>query len=95
MDNVHYAGKCLQHSCADLQVALNNHHFFLNADKTKFMFFSRAKNIYCDSLIISTKSGILTERVTEYKYLGIWIDEKVNFKCHVTKLVLTSLLKRY
>ena len=37
----------------DLQVALSNHKLDLNADKTKFMLFTRAKNIDYDNLIIS------------------------------------------
>ena len=45
--------KSLQHCFSDLQVALNNHKLVLNADKTKFMLFTRAKNIDYDNLIIS------------------------------------------
>ena len=31
-------------------------------------------------------SSIYIERVTKYKYLGIWLDEKITFKYHIDKL---------
>ncbi len=37
--------------------------------------------------IISTINGTAIERVSEYKYLGIWIDDKITFKYHVSNLV--------
>lgn len=46
-----------------------------------------------DSFIISTRNGTNIERVTEYKYLGIWIDEKLTFKCRVSKLVSSLRMK--
>ena len=29
----------------------------------------------------------LPQRVTSYKYLGIWLDEKLSFKIHITNLI--------
>uniref|UniRef100_A0A0E9XHX0 Uncharacterized protein n=1 Tax=Anguilla anguilla TaxID=7936 RepID=A0A0E9XHX0_ANGAN len=51
------------------------------------MLFTRAKNIDYNSLHISTANGSNIERVTEYKYLGIWFDEKLTFKYHIDNLV--------
>ena len=62
-------------------VALNNHKLIINANKTKFMLFTRSKNINLNSLIISTSDGTNIERVTEYKYLGIWIEVNLLVSC--------------
>ena len=56
----------------------------LNAGKTKFILFSRAKDI--EGLQITTTNGSNIERISEYKYLGIWLDEKFTFKCHIDNL---------
>ena len=51
------------------------------------MLFSRAMNIDLDSVIISSVNGSMIERVSEYKYLGIWLDDKLSFKFHIVDLV--------
>ena len=62
-----------------LQEALKDLRLKLNVDKTKFMLFSRARAIDYININISTMNKLMIERVTEYKYLGIWIDEKLSF----------------
>ena len=58
------------------------------------MWFAISKNINLDSLIFSTNNGSNIERVTECtEYLGIWIDEKLTFKYHVSKLVTSLRMK--
>ena len=52
------------------------------------MLFSRAKNIVYDQLRLSVVNGSCIERVTEYKYLGLWLDEHFSFKFHVNNLML-------
>src|SRR4029434_4094635 len=37
--------------------------------------------------------GTALERVTSYKYLGIWVDEKLDFKSHVNQLVKKLRIK--
>lgn len=55
------------------------------------MIFSRARNITDDSLHITTFTGHSIERVSVYKYLGIWLDQKLTFKFHID--ILASKLK--
>lgn len=43
-----------------------------NVDKPKLMFFTGAKKI--DHLVIFATNGTTIERITDYKYLGSWID---------------------
>jgi len=38
---------------------------------------------------ISTKSGTQIERVTSYKYLGIWLDDKLSFVTILDLLYIT------
>ncbi len=50
-----------------------------NANKTKFMLFTRNRIVHFDGLYIHSVNGSNIERVTEYKYLCILLDEK--FTC--------------
>ena len=57
------------------------------------MFLIQTKQNTCASLeqelhillisLFFTKNGFLIERVTEYKYLSIWIDDKLTFNFHI------------
>ena len=58
----------------------------LNASKTKVMLFSKARNTDLDSFQITLANGTQLEKVSEYKYLGLWIDEKLTFQQHVKLL---------
>lgn len=51
------------------------------------MLFSRARNVNHETLNLVTIEGSRIGRVTEYKYLGVWIDEDLTFKHHVNNLV--------
>ena len=82
-DSTQLAIENFQLSFIVLQKALINLKLVLNAGKTKCMLFSRARNASTDNLHLSTLSGSCIERVTEYKYLGVWLDEKLTFKYHV------------
>ena len=64
-----------------------------NTEKTKYMCFYRARITHFNDLIIYTNNGSNIERVTEYKYLGIWIDEKLSFTFNIKNLVCRLLLK--
>lgn len=57
----------------------------LIASKTKFMLFSKARDNGNRNICISTMQGLNIERVTNYKYLGIWTDDKLTFKYHIEK----------
>ena len=80
-DSAQLATKNLQLAFNALQVALVELRLLLNASKTKFMVFTR------DNLAIISSSGSSIERVSEYRYLGIWLDEKLSFKFHIENLI--------
>ncbi len=50
------------------------------------MLFSRVRDIVDNSLQVTTLNGHSIESVSEYKYLGIWLDQKIIFKCHIDTL---------
>ena len=50
------------------------------------MVFTRSQNVDYSNLCIKTVKGAQIERVSEYKYLGIWLDDKVTFKFHIDTL---------
>ena len=51
------------------------------------MIFSKLKYITDISLHIATLTGQSIEKISEYKYLGIWLDQKLTFKFHINTLV--------
>lgn len=55
----------------------------LNADKTKLMLFTKAKSKPSDLPPITTLQGSVIESVSQYKYLGIIIDDSLSFKPHI------------
>lgn len=81
-NTAHSATQILQQAFDNLQNALCNLKLVLNANKTKYMLFSRARDIVDiadNGLHVATINGHSIERVSQYKYLGIWLDQKVNF----------------
>ena len=50
------------------------------------MVFTRSNTVDYSNLCIKTVKDTLIERVSEYKYLGIWIDDKISFKFHIDTL---------
>jgi hypothetical protein len=71
-----------------IKIWLDNHYLAMNAKKTKYILFhGRAKfeNFTQQSMQI-TLDGEIIERVQEFQYLGIWIDEELKFKKHVSHI---------
>ena len=62
----------------------------MNTDKTKYMVFKH--NISNQDLSIKLHGNVI-ERTSSYKYLGLILDSKLNFKGHIT-LVLNKIRKR-
>ena len=85
-DTIELAIERLQLAFNTLQTVLAQLKLVLNADKTKFMVFTRAQNVDYSKLCLKTQKNSHIERVSEYKYLGIWLDDKVAFKLHVETL---------
>ena len=70
----------------------------LNYDKTKFMFFkhSRSKCNFSTvptSICVNQHENLQIERVTDFKYLGVTIDESMKFIKHLTH-VKTKVAQR-
>ena len=87
LDYIGTAVDKLQHSFNVLQSAFYNHKLVLNVEKTKFMLFSRASNIDFSTFKITTLKGSDIERVSEYKYFGIQLEDKCTLKHHINMLM--------
>uniref|UniRef100_A0A3B3TFJ6 Reverse transcriptase domain-containing protein n=1 Tax=Paramormyrops kingsleyae TaxID=1676925 RepID=A0A3B3TFJ6_9TELE len=78
----------LQSAFNQVQKSLVGLKLVLNAKKTKFMVFTRSHLL--SEYTILTENGAPIERVSSYKYLGIWLDDKLSFGVHIE-----SLLKKF
>lgn len=73
-DTAHLAIQTLQQAFDQLQYTLSNLKLVLNSKKTKYMLFSKIKDVNDSGLSFTTLTGQSIERVSEYKYLGIWVS---------------------
>jgi lipoate-protein ligase B len=48
------------------------------------MVFSNARHV--NNHVIATLTGHTIEQVKVYKYLGVWVDDKLSFTVHVENL---------
>ncbi len=76
----------LQGSFYTFQLTLLKLKLVLNVNKTKYIIFTRSRSITTAPLIL-TIDDLHIERVSSYKYLGIWLDEKLAFDIHIDYLV--------
>lgn len=74
----------LQSAFIQVQISLVGLKLVLNATKTKSMVFTRSRSPI--NYTISTQGGTPIERVSSYKYLGIWLDDKLSFGVHIESL---------
>src|SRR4029434_1071943 len=86
VSNFQHAFDCVQDSLKSLKLMLNE-------SKTKFMIFSNGRNNVPPTHRICTRSGTNIEQVPCYKYLGIWLDDRLSFKSHVLDLAKKVKIK--
>lgn len=86
--NLPSAMSSLQINFHAIQQALSENKLLLNSAKTKYMIFSNKKPTpsHTAGLALTTIDNIPVEQVSQYKYLGIWIDEFLNFSTHINNL---------
>lgn len=58
-----------------------NYGMQINYDKTKWMLFNRSKQSPEETMTVSCNGSVI-EKVEEFKYLGLWVDRKLNFSRH-------------
>ncbi|KAJ8343940.1 hypothetical protein SKAU_G00312690 [Synaphobranchus kaupii] len=75
----------LQSSFNSIQQAFSSLHLMLNTSKTKVMWFGKKSSVPISPPHIRTLSGMTLEQVSEYKYLGIWLDNTLSFFHHINK----------
>lgn len=72
--------EAMQHDLALLQKWLIINILTLNVQKTQYMLFGRAKTLHEFSLILN---GEEIEKVSEFKYLGLHLDNRLRFDKHI------------
>lgn len=76
----------LQHSFNELHLVLPRLHLMINVSKKKIMWLGKKGHVPSCTPSISTIDGTLLDQVTEYKYLGIWLDSTLSFSAHIDYL---------
>ena len=82
--------------CRDLQLLeswLRDNSLFLNKSKTECVLFGTASRLSTVTKFSIYVSGSLIERVSEFKYLGVVLDESLSWTAHV-KYILGKAGKR-
>lgn len=75
----------LQTAFKSLLTSLYGLKLILTAQKTKLITFTRARS-QPEMVSILTSGGTPIEKVLFYKYLGLWLDNKLSYKVQVDKL---------
>ncbi len=66
------------------QAWANKWGFRLSVAKTKYVVFGRKRKLDCQGLKVY---GEPLERVQVFKFLAVWLDEKLTYRTHVEKTV--------
>lgn len=83
----------LQTAFDALQSQLSQLRLVLNAEKTKVMLFSNSKRVTAALPDILSHQGTPIELVSNFKYLGIQLDDCLSFKMHINSLLKKLKLK--
>ena len=82
--NHHYLKYCIERELEHLQDWFYANKLTLNVDKSVYMLFEK-NNTNCDMHISVCNKEI--PHCTSAKFLGTWLDDKLNWKTHVSKLL--------
>ena len=64
----------------------------MNSSKTEFMYYGTAKHIAKSEIHQIDINGDWVDRVSKMKYLGVWLDDQLNLKHHITMKCRTAML---
>ena len=90
--NLKMAMDSLQTALNLLQIPLVKLNLVLNSKKINFTIIMCSHSSLNDCMVL-TLDGSHLERVTSYKYLGIWLDDKLSFGVHVDSLLKKTQIK--
>ncbi len=77
----------LNNELSNIKAWLDKHKLTLNATKTKYMIFGSQKRLHNVGPMKIEKGDEEIERVKYFKYLGVYLDEVMTYKEHVSKVV--------
>ena len=82
--NVRYLKWCIEQDLILIADWFKANRLTLNLEKTVYMFFS---NVKCSSKPTLEIDKITLEPVECTKFLGMWVDENLNWNTHINKLI--------
>ena len=81
----------LQSNFNQLEAWLSANKLLINKTKTNTMLFGTKQNLASktinESINITCLDGTHLHRVEQIKYLGLWLDSELNYKCHIDNIV--------
>ena len=87
-DNQSYLEWCINHDLLLLSDWFRANKLTLNLNKTVCMYFTKNKVKHCLGKLKIKCNDIDIPVVTSAKFLGVWIDDKLSWNAHCTKLIL-------
>ena len=81
-NNIKHLIKTIKTEMVKIKTWFEAHKLSLNLSKTKFMVFSNMHNIKNSNIQVSLQ-GANIERVKELQFLGVTLDENLNWKSHI------------
>ena len=82
--NVRYLKWCIEEDLKTISDWFKANKLTLNLNKTVYVFFGNSKNEVKPDLEIS---NIILKPSKIAKFLGLWLDEDLNWNTHITKLI--------
>ena len=82
--NVRYHKWCIEEDLKTVSDWFRVNKLTLNFNKTVYVFFGNNKNVVKPDLVID---NITLKPVKIAKFLGLWLDEDLNWNTHITKLI--------
>lgn len=80
---INYANQYLE----KLNMWLEKNGLKINKSKTEYIVFANIGKAISDTICNIKINGVLINRVLEYKYLGIWFDQHLNWNKHINHVV--------
>ena len=73
----------IENEMVKLKKWFNDNKLSLNLNKTKFMIFGHQRR---EANILLSLDGVFIDRVSEFRFLGVIIDDKLTWKAHIVQV---------
>ena len=84
--------KSLENCAIQIKNWMDTNRLKMNSSKTEFMYYETAKQLAKSEIHQIDINGDWVDRVSKMKYLGVWLDDQLNLKHHITMKCRTAML---